>query len=140
MLHRNNRMTRLITAALAIAAIAPAAAVAQPIDQTGAHAGTSYGDTPAATAPQAPDRRGLLWQRCGNGCAHGGTRYGGTAAAAPQSLANPKPIGRAKATAATQSSDDGGLDTGIWVAIGGAAAVAAAGLGLAGRKRLRTTP
>jgi hypothetical protein len=32
MLHRNNRLTRLITAGLAIAAIAPAGAVAQPID------------------------------------------------------------------------------------------------------------
>lgn len=76
MLHRNNRMTRLITAALAIAAIAPTAAVARPIDQTGAAA---------------------LWQRC----AHGGTPYGGTAAAAPQSPANPKPIEHAKATAST---------------------------------------
>jgi hypothetical protein len=84
MLHRNNRMTRLITAALAIAAIAPTAAVARPIDQTGAHAGTPYGDTPAATAPQAPDRRkpvvAALWQRL---CArrHAVWRYGGGRAA-----------------------------------------------------------
>jgi len=35
MLHRNNRLTRLIAAALAIAAIAPAASVAQPIDGQG---------------------------------------------------------------------------------------------------------
>jgi hypothetical protein len=33
-------------------------------------------------------------------------------------------------------SDDGGLDTGIWIAIGAGALVAASGLGLVGRRRL----
>ena len=52
MLDRNNRMTRLITAALAIAAIAPTAAVARPLDQTGAHAGTPYkASTPKRSSP-----------------------------------------------------------------------------------------
>jgi hypothetical protein len=132
MLHRNNRLTRLITAGLAIAAIAPAAAVAQPIDGQGQGASGGAGLTQQDL--RAPDQEAL--DQTG---AHGGTPYGVTPApTAPQWPANPQPIGHAKATA-TQSSDDGGLDTGIWVAIGGAAAVAAAGLGLAGQKRLRTT-
>jgi hypothetical protein len=142
MLHRDNRLTRLITAGLAIAAIGPAAAVAQPIDGQGQGAGGGPGLTQQdlrAPDRQAPDQTG----------ANGGTPYGrysalyslygrASAPTAPQWPANPQPIGHAKPTAATQSSDDGGLDTGIWVAIGGAAAVAAAGLGLAGQKRLRT--
>ena len=41
------------------------------------------------------------------------------------------------APAKASPSTDDGLDTGIWVAIGGAALVAAGGLGLAGRKRLQ---
>jgi hypothetical protein len=40
------------------------------------------------------------------------------------------------ATPAASPADDGGLDTGIWIAIGGGALVAAGGLGLAGRRRL----
>jgi hypothetical protein len=142
MLHRNNRLTRLITAGLAIAAIAPAGAVAQPIDGQGQGAGGGPGLTQQdlrAPDRQAPDQTG----------ANGGTPYGRysalyslygreSAPIAPQWPANPQPIGHAKATA-TQSSDDGGLDTGIWVAIGGAAAAVAAGLGLAGRKRLQAT-
>jgi len=133
MLHRDNRLTRLITAGLAIAAIAPAAAVAQPIDGQGQGAGGGAGLTQQDL--RAPDQTG----------ANGGTPYGrysalyslygrASAPTAPQWPANPQPIGHAKPTAATQSSDDGGLDTGIWVAIGGAAA----GLGLAGQKRLRS--
>jgi hypothetical protein len=122
-------LTRLITAGLAIAAIAPAAAVAQPIDGQGGGPLLTQQDL-RAPDQQVPDQTG----------AHGGTPYGGTQApTAPQWPANPQPIGHAKTTATTQSTDDGGLDTGIWVAIGGAAAITAAGLGLAGQKRLRTT-
>jgi hypothetical protein len=139
MLRRNNGLTRLITAGLAIAAIGPAAAVAQPIDGQAGGPRLTQQDLRAPDR-QAPDQTG----------AHGGTPYGrysalyslyggAPAPTAPQWPANPQPIGHAKATAATQSTDDGGLDTGIWVAIGGAAAVAAAGLGLARQKRLRTT-
>jgi hypothetical protein len=40
------------------------------------------------------------------------------------------------ATPAASPSDDGGLDTGIWIAIAGGALVAAGGVGFAGRKRL----
>ena len=40
------------------------------------------------------------------------------------------------ATPAASPAADGGLDTGLWIAIGGGALVAAGGLGIAGRKRL----
>lgn len=129
MLHRNNGLTRLITAGLAIAATAPAAAVG-PADRRQAGGPRLTQQDLRAPDQRAPDQTG----------AHGATPYGGTPApTAPQWPANPQPVGHAKATPTTQSTDDGGLDTGIWVAIGGAAAVAAAGLGLAGQKRQRTT-
>jgi hypothetical protein len=55
MLHRNNGLTRLITAGLAIAAIAPAAAVAQPI---GGWRSPSHAAGPARAGPASarPDR------------------------------------------------------------------------------------
>ena len=40
------------------------------------------------------------------------------------------------ATPAASPADDGGLDTAIWIAIGGGALVAMGGIGFAGRKRL----
>jgi hypothetical protein len=41
-------------------------------------------------------------------------------------------------TSSAQPSDDGGLDTGGWIALGTAAFALAGGIGLAGSKRLRT--
>jgi hypothetical protein len=72
---------------------------------------------------------------------------------APQNLAAPDQVDRVKPTTAPQvtptrlpqikhiptatPADDGGLDTGLWIALGGAALLAALGLGLVGRNRLR---
>ena len=138
MLHGNNRLTRLIAAGLAIAAIAPAASVPQPID--------GQGPGPVAVSVL---RSGTCFRRIGERrtrpVPRAARRMGGTprftrctartsAPTAPQWPINPQPIGHATATASARSSDDGGLGAGIWVAIGGAAAVAAAGLGLAGQK------
>jgi hypothetical protein len=55
MLHGNNRLTRLIAAGLSIAAIAPAASVAQPIDRQARGPGGSFGLTQRDLLP--PDRR-----------------------------------------------------------------------------------
>ena len=69
MLHGNNRLTRLIAAGLAIAAIAPAASVPQPIDGQGPGPGGSFGLTQRDLLPpdrRAPDQTG----------AQGGTPYG----------------------------------------------------------------
>jgi hypothetical protein len=120
MLHKHKSLTRLLTAGLAIAAIAPAAAVAQPIDSHGQGTGVTKHDV------RVPDRvaPGTI-----------GTPSNG----APQWPTNPQTIAPAKPTAATKASDSSGIDTGAWIAIGAAAFVATAGLGLVGLKRVRTT-
>jgi hypothetical protein len=118
MLHPRSTLTRLVAAGLAAAAIAPAAAVAQPIDGHGT--GVTKQDF------RAPDQ------------VAGGT-VGTPSNGAPQWPTNPQSIAPAKPAAATKASDDGGIDTAVWIGIGAAALVATAGLGLVGLKRLRTT-
>ena len=59
-------------------------------------------------------------------------------AAAPTWPTGPQPVvtSHAPATAAP-ANDDGGIDTGVWIAIGGASLIAAGGVGFAGRKRVQ---
>jgi hypothetical protein len=52
--------------------------------------------------------------------------------------AHPRPVGVVHPTTSAQPSDDGGLDTGVWIALGTAAFAVAGGIGIAGSKRLRT--
>jgi hypothetical protein len=52
--------------------------------------------------------------------------------------AHPRPVGVVHPATSAQPSDDGGLDTGVWIALGTAAFAVAGGIGLAGSKRLRT--
>jgi hypothetical protein len=51
---------------------------------------------------------------------------------------NPQPIVKPHAVATAKPSDDGGLDTGVWIALGAAALTVAGGIGVAGGKRVRT--
>jgi hypothetical protein len=112
---------------LAACAIAPAFASAQPIGQAIAAGGGSgvtakQFESQNLTAPDQVDRvqpttNAPTWP---TGPQPAATRH------APVQHATP----------AASPSDDGGLDTGIWIAIGGGALVAAGGLGLVGRKRL----
>jgi hypothetical protein len=147
---------------LASAAIAPAGAAAQPTD---AHAIATRGHnavTQNLTAPDQVDRVSTP-QPAGQAVAAGGgpgvtpqtliapnqpNRTG-----VPQNLAAPDQVDRVNPTPPVSTShrifpqvkhaptaaptDDGGVDTGIWIALGGAALLAAAGLALVGRKRLR---
>jgi hypothetical protein len=106
MLQQRSSLTRLIAAGLAAAAIAPAAAVAVPID----------GGPGVTQDLRAPDQ-----VTPGNGTPSNG---------APQWPTNPRPIPRAQPA----TSDGGGVDAAL-IAIGGAALVATGGLGLAYRKR-----
>lgn len=117
---KQKSLARLLTAGLAIAAIAPAAAVAQPIDGHGQGTGVTKQDF------RAPDQ------------VAGGT-VGTPSNGAPQWPTNPQPIAPAKPAATTTAPDSGGIDTVAWIGIGGGALVATAGLGLVGLKRLRTT-
>lgn len=69
---------------------------------------------------------------------HRGTRYSALASAAPSWPLSPQPLAHIKHVTAAKPADDG-LDTGIWIAIGGAALLAIGSLGLVGRKRLGPT-
>jgi hypothetical protein len=133
MLQQHRNWYRTLAAALAASALVPATAAAVPaIDGQGVAAGGGSGVTPqtltkpyslSAPTPDQMDRES--------------GRTPSAASSAPTWPVNPTPIAHAPATA--QPSDDGGgLDTDVWIAIGGAALVAAGGIGVAGRKRLQT--
>jgi hypothetical protein len=113
---KSTKFNRLIVAGIAAAAIAPTAAVARPaIDGGGA---TSQN----LTAPDQVDR------------VTGGTTSNG----APQWPVDPRPIpNRFVATTNTPSTDGGGIDDGVLIALGGGALLLVVGVGAAGRKRLR---
>jgi hypothetical protein len=129
MLHQPRSLKRALALGVAACAIAPATAGAMPIIEG---QGVAAGGGPGVTAKQfesqnltAPDQvdrvqptnRAPVWP---TGPQPAATRH------APVTHATP----------AASPADDGGLDTGIWIAIGGGALVAAGGLGFAGRRRL----
>jgi hypothetical protein len=169
MLHKHTSPLRLLAAGLAIAAIAPAGAAAQPAD---AHAIATNGHNAITQNLTAPDQvdRVTVPQPAGQAVAAGGgpgvtpqtltapvqANRGGVpqnlpapdqvdrvnptppvATSAPQWPVNPTPLPQIKHITTATPADDGGLDTGLWIALGGAALLAAMGLGLVGRKRLR---
>ena len=139
MLQQHRNWYRTLAAALAVSAIAPATAGAVPAIDGGQGSAPIQGQSVAAgggpgVTPQtltkahspslaAPDQvdRNAHWKP--------------SESTAPTWPVNPKPIGQ---PATAQPSNDGGVDTDVWIAIGGAALVAAGGIGLAGRKRLQT--
>src|SRR6185295_9673258 len=109
-------------------ALAPAAAMAGPIIEG---QGIAAGGGPGVTAKQfesqnltAPDQV---------------DRVTPTAARAPvpQWPNGPQPAATRHAPAtAAPANDDGGIDTGVWIAIGGASLIAVGAAGVAGRKRV----
>jgi hypothetical protein len=67
-----------------------------------------------------------------------GRGTGGVAApTAPQWPVNPQPIAKPHSVATVTPSNDDGVDTGVWIALG-AAALVAGGIGFAGGQRVRT--
>jgi hypothetical protein len=56
---------------------------------------------------------------------------------APQWPVNPQPIARPHSVATAKPSDGGGVDDGVWIALGAAALTVAAGIGFVGGKRVR---
>lgn len=129
MLHQPRSLKRVLTLGIAACAIAPATAGAMPIIEG---QGVAAGGGPGVTAKQfesqnltAPDQVDRVQP----------TTNAPTWPTGPQPAATRHaPVQHA--TPAASPSDDGGLDTGIWIAIGGGALVAASGLGLVGRRRL----
>ena len=138
MLQQHRNWYRTLAAALAASAIAPATAGAIPAIDAGQGTapiqgqGVAAGGGPGVTAQSltksqslaAPDQvdRNAGWKPSN--------------ATAPTWPVNPKPI--VPRATAQPSNDGGGVDADVWIAIGGAALVAAGGIGLAGRKRLQT--
>jgi len=108
--------------------------------------GVAAGGGPGVTAKQfesqnlaAPDQVDRVRDQTANVYVPPATTETPQPANAPVWPTGPQPAAtrHAPSTAPKASpSDDGGLDTGIWIAIGGGALVAASGLGLVGRKRL----
>jgi hypothetical protein len=145
MSHQPRSLKKALTLGLAACAIAPATAGAMPvIDGQGVAAGGGPGVTAKQFESQnltAPDQV----DRTTSGTAKANVYIPPATTETPQPTnapvwpTGPQPAAtrHAPSTAPKASpSDDGGLDTGIWIAIGGGALVAASGLGLVGRKRL----
>ena len=141
-----------LAVALATCAIAPAAALASPITDghhvvgQGIAAGGGSGVTAKQfqsqnlAAPDQVDRTHTEASKKANVYVPPTPTQSVTPTAnpAPTWPSGPQPVATRHApVTAAPASDDGGLDTGIWLAIGGGALVAAGGLGLAGRKRLQ---
>jgi hypothetical protein len=142
-------VTRSLAAGLAVCAIAPGTALAMP-----ALAGPPV--PPAASGSSgvtAQDYRSLDYRAPnetgsrGDGAANqdrlsdqadGPKRGLPVAPAGPQWPVNPQPITRPHSVATANPSADGGVDTGVWVALGAAALAVAGGIGFAGGKRLGT--
>lgn len=149
-------LTRTLAAGLAVCAIAPGTALAVSANNG---PGVSPDSGPSVTASGGPgvtaeDYRALDYRaphRPG-GRADGPTKQdlrapdqidgrgtgGVVAPSAPQSPVNPQPLATPHSVATVKPSDDGGVDTGVWIALGAAALAVASGIGFAGAKRLRT--
>jgi hypothetical protein len=138
-------VTRSLAAGLAVCAIAPGTALAMPaiagppVPVSGG-AGVTAQDYRSldSRAPHETGSRGdgkqdrLPDQTAGNG------RGLPVAPAGPQWPVNPEPITRPHSIATADPSADGGVDTGVWIALGAAALAVAGGVGFAGGKRSGT--
>jgi hypothetical protein len=145
MLHQSRSLKRALALGLAACAIAPATAGAvSTIEGQGVAAGGGPGVTAKQfesqnlTAPDQVDR--TSGETAKVYVPPTPTEAAPAANPAPTWPTGPQPVAtrHAPSTAPKASpSDDGGLDTGIWVALGGVALIAAGGLGFAGRQRVR---
>jgi hypothetical protein len=134
-----------LAVALTTCALAPVAASAAPIIEG---QGVAAGGGPGVTAKQfesqnltAPDQVDRVPDQIANVSVPPVPTAVQPTTSAPTWPTGPQPAATRHApvqhaTPAASPSDDGGLDTGIWIAIGGGALVAMGGIGFAGRKRL----
>jgi hypothetical protein len=148
-------LARSLAAGLAVCAIAPGTALAVPANNG---PGASPDSGPPVTASGGPgvtaEDYGALDYRAPS---EAGSRADGTtkqdlrapdqtdgrgtggvvAPTAPQWPVNPQPLATPHSVAAAKPSDDGGVDTGVWIALGAAVLAVAGGIGFAGAKRVR---
>ena len=149
-------LARSLAAGLAVCAIAPGTALAVAANNG---PGASPDSGPPVTASGGP---GVTAQDYGaldyRAPSQAGSRAGGTtkqdlrapdqtdgrgtggvvAPTAPQWPVNPQPIAKPHSVATVTPSNDDGVDTGVWIALGAAALAVAGGIGFAGGKRLGT--
>ena len=116
---KSTKFNRLIVAGIAAAALTPASALAQPVNDGGVVASDS-GVTQDLRAPDQVD----------------GPVVSSATPGPPTWPVNPQPIASNPASSATPSADGDGVDTGVLIALGGGALLLVAGVGVAGRKRL----
>jgi hypothetical protein len=115
------RSSRAVALGLVLAALTPA----------GALAGQDL---------RSPDARDLSTPAASQDLRSPDSRDVAPAAAAPalQWPNGPQPVVMRQAPAtAAPASDGGGIETGVWIAIGGASLIAVGGVGFAGRKRVQ---
>jgi hypothetical protein len=144
-------LKRCLAVGLAACAIAPAAAgAAQPLQGQAVGAGGGPGLTAKdvtvqnLTAPDQVDRGTSAkpaptepkWPAVPGGVTV--AQHAVPAQSAPTWPTHPRSLHAVHSVSAAQPSDDGGLDTGVWIALGTAALAVAGGIGLVGGKRLRT--
>ena len=140
-------LTRSLAAGLAVCAIAPGTALAVPATDGPPAAGSGGSGVTAqdyrSLDYRAPNQTGSR----GDGAAKqalrsdqtDGRATGGTAAPGPpQWPVNPQPIAKAHRAAMATPSNDGGVDTGVWIGLAAAALALAAGIGFVGGKRVGT--
>jgi hypothetical protein len=98
--------------------------------------------TPSATRLSAPDPRRRVGRhradrvrlrRSRSGRHRAGLRRAGL----PRAERGRQPLAPPHSVAAAKPSDDGGVDTVVWIALGAAALAVAGGIGFAGAKRVR---
>jgi hypothetical protein len=141
-------VTRSLAAGLAVCAIVPGTALAVPATD-GPPAAGSGGPGVSAQDYQSLDYRAPTTQtgsradgatqqdRRAQGQTQGRGTGGVAAPTAPQWPVNPQPIAKPHSVATVTPSNDDGVDTGVWIALG-AAALVAGGIGFAGGQRVRT--
>jgi hypothetical protein len=145
--NHHKTVTRSLAAGLAVCAIAPGTALAVPATDGLPAAGS---DRPGVSAQdyqsldyRAPTQTGsradgaTQQDRRAQGQTQGRGTGGVAAPTAPQWPVNPQPIAKPHSVATVTPSNDDGVDTGVWIALG-AAALVAGGIGFAGGQRVRT--
>jgi hypothetical protein len=156
MLKQRKTLTRSLAAGLAVCAIAPGTALAvpanngpgaspdsgPPVTATGGSGVTAedYGAVDYRAPSEAGSRAdGTTKQDLRAPDQTDGRGTGGVVApTAPQWPVNPQPLTTPHSVAAAKPSNDGGVDTGVWIALCAAALMVGGGIGFAGAKRLRT--
>jgi hypothetical protein len=141
-------VTRSLAAGLAVCAIAPGTALAVPATDGPPAAGSGrpgvsaqdYRSLDYRAPTQTGSRADGATQQDPRAQGHTHARGTGAVAApaAPQWPVNPQPIAKPHSVAAATPSNDDGVDTGVWIALGAAALVVAGAIGFAGGQRLRT--